>query len=224
MADTLIAYFSRAGENYFGGELRHVDVGNTEIVADILSGIVDADVFKIEMRSPYSEDYNTCIDEAKKDLRSGRRPEILPFEGDIGPYGTVILGYPNYWGTMPMAVFTFLEENDLSGKRVLPFCTNEGSGMGRSEKDLKDICPEADVCRGLPLNGGTVKGCRPELEKWLKANGVALRIRLHRGGLRQIPQAEAQEAQQGLQGRMGLPVVRRARADLRLRDLLQRLL
>lgn len=170
MTKTLIAYFSRADENYFGGELRYVDKGNTEIAVDLMSEMIDADVFKIEMKTPYSKEYNRCIDEAKKDLKSGKRPEILPFPYSIKDYDTIILGYPNYWGTMPTAVFTFLEQFDLSGKRILPFCTNEGSGMGRSERDLKENCPDSIISEGLPLNGSTVGNCGPEIEKWLKNN------------------------------------------------------
>ena len=172
MAKTLIAYFSRADENYFGGDLRYVEVGNTEIVVDKMSKMIDADVFKIEMKIPYSKDYNKCIDEAKKDLKSGKRPEILPFPYDMNDYDTIVLGYPNYWGTMPMAVFTFLEQFDLSGKRILPFCTNEGSGMGRSERDLKEICPNSKISKGLPLNGSTVRSCGPEVERWLKEQSL----------------------------------------------------
>ena len=125
MAKTLIAFFSRADENYFGGAMRYVKVGNTEIVVNHIKDMIDADTFKIEMKEPYSPVYMTCIDEAKKDLRDKARPELVSMPGSIDEYDTVILAYPNYWGTMPMAVFTFLEQFDFSGKTILPLCTSQ---------------------------------------------------------------------------------------------------
>ena len=141
MARTLIAYFSRADENYFGGAMRYVKVGNTEIVCNLMKELIDADSFKIEMKNPYSPVYMTCIEEAKKDLRAGTRPELVALPESIDGYDTVVLAYPNYWGTMPMAVFTFLEAFDFSGKTILPLCTNEGSGMGGSERDISEKGP-----------------------------------------------------------------------------------
>ena len=125
MAKTLIAFFSRADENYFGGAMRYVKVGNSEIVVNHIKDMIDADTFKIEMKEPYSPVYMTCIDEAKKDLRDKARPELVSMPGSIDEYDTVILAYPNYWGTMPMAVFTFLEQFDFSGKTILPLCTSQ---------------------------------------------------------------------------------------------------
>ena len=145
MAKTLIAFFSRADENYFGGAMRYVKVGNTEIVANIIKDLIPADSFKIEMKNPYSPVYMTCIEEAKKDLRAKARPELVSLPGSIDEYDTVILAYPNYWGTMPMAVYTFLESFVFSGKTILPLCTNEGSGMGSSEREIKKTCPGAAV-------------------------------------------------------------------------------
>ena len=96
MAKTLIAFFSRADENYFGGAMRYVKVGNTEIVCDIIKDMIGADSFKIEMKDPYSPVYMTCIDEAKKDLRANARPELVSYPDSIDAYDTVILAYPNY--------------------------------------------------------------------------------------------------------------------------------
>ena len=119
MAKTLIAFFSRADENYFGGAMRYVKIGNTEIVAGIMKELVDADTYKIEMKDPYSPVYMTCIDEAKKDKQNNARPELAGYLDSIDAYDTIVLGYPNYWGTMPMAVFTFLERYDFTGKTIL---------------------------------------------------------------------------------------------------------
>ena len=170
MANTLIAFFSRADENYFGGAMRYVKVGNTEIVANKMKELIDADTFKIEMKDPYSPVYMTCIEEAKKDLRAKARPELVSMPESIDEYDTIILAYPNYWGTMPMAVFTFLEAFDFTGKAILPLCTNEGSGMGGSERDIRKTCPGADVKAGLPITGSQAATSKASVERWLKAN------------------------------------------------------
>jgi flavodoxin len=172
MAKTLIAYFSRADENYFGGAMRYIKVGNTEIVVSGMKELIEADSFRIEMKQPYSPVYMTCIEEAKKDLRAKARPELVSMPGSIGEYDTVILAYPNYWGTMPMAVFTFLEAFDFTGKTILPLCTNEGSGMGSSERDIKKTCPGAVVKSGLPITGSRAADSKESVRKWLSANGL----------------------------------------------------
>lgn len=172
MTKTLIAFFSRADENYFGGTMRYVKVGNTEIVCDIIRGLIPADSFKIEMKDPYSPVYMTCIEEAKKDMQAKARPELVSMMDSIEEYDTVILAYPNYWGTMPMAVFTFLEAYDFSGKTILPLCTNEGSGMGGSERDIRRTCPGAEVKNGLSVTGSQAANSKGSVERWLSANGL----------------------------------------------------
>ena len=172
MVKTLIAYFSRADENYFGGAMRYVKIGNTEIVVNGMKELLDADTFKIEMKNPYSPVYMTCIEEAKKDLRAKARPELVSMPESIDEYDTVVLAYPNYWGTMPMAAFTFREAFDFTGKTILPLCTNEGSGMGSSERDIKKTCPGADVKKGLSVTGSQAENAKPSVQKWLSANGL----------------------------------------------------
>ena len=172
MAKTLIAFFSRADENYFGGATRYVKVGNTEIVCGIIRELIPADMFKIEMKDPYSPVYMTCIEEAKRDLRAGARPELARVPESIDGYDTVVLAYPNYWGTMPMAVFTFLERFDFTGKTILPLCTNEGSGMGGSERDIRKACPGADVKSGLSVTGSGAAGSGDAVRRWLAGHGL----------------------------------------------------
>ena len=172
MAKTLIAFFSRADENYFGGAMRYVKVGNTEVVCGIMKDLISADTFKIEMKDSYSPVYMTCIEEAKQDLRAKARPELVSMPESIEEYDTIILAYPNYWGTMPMAVFTFLEAFDFTGKTILPLCTNEGSGMGISERDIKKTCPGADVKKGLSITGSEAANSKASVQKWLGANGL----------------------------------------------------
>ena len=170
MAKTLIAFFSRADENYFGGAMRYVKVGNTEIVVDLMKELIEADSFKIEMKDPYSPVYMTCIDQAKKDLRAGTRPELVSMPESIDEYDTVVLAYPNYWGTFPMAVATFLERYDFTGKTILPLCTNEGSGMGGSERDIRKAAPGAVVKKGLSITGSNAADSGSAALKWLSAN------------------------------------------------------
>ena len=173
MAKTLIAYFSRADENYFGGAMRYVKVGNTEIVVNLMKDLIDADTFKIEMKSPYSPVYMTCIEKKKKDLRSKARPGLASYPDGIDGYDAVILAYPNYWGTIPMAVATFLERSDFTAKTILPLCTNEGSGMGASERDIRRACPGAEVKKGLSITGSQAANSAGSVRKWLSANGLA---------------------------------------------------
>ena len=172
MAKTLIAFFSRADENYFGGAMRYVKVGNTEIVVNLMKELIDADSFKIEMKAPYSPVYMTCIEEAKKDLRAKARPELVSSPDSIDGYDTIILAYPNYWGTFPMAVATFLEKYDFTGKTILPLCTNEGSGMGSSERDIKKCAKGARLLKGLSITGSRAADSKESVKRWLIANGA----------------------------------------------------
>ncbi|MBQ6623811.1 MAG: NAD(P)H-dependent oxidoreductase [Mogibacterium sp.] len=172
MSKTLIAYFSRADENYFGGAMRYVKTGNTEIVVNKMKEMIDADAFKIEMKDPYSPVYMTCIEEAKEDLKSNARPELVSMLGSIDEYDTIILAYPNYWGTYPMAVATFLDRFDFAGKKILPLCTNEGSGMGHSESDLMKATEGANVVNGLAITGSRADDSDSSVRKWLSSNGL----------------------------------------------------
>ena len=172
MAKTLIAFFSRADENYFGGAMRYVKVGNTEIVVGLMKELIEADTFKIEMKNPYSPVYMTCIDEAKKDKENNARPELTNYLESIDNYDTIVLGYPNYWGTIPMAVATFLEKYDFAGKTILPLCTNEGSGMGGSVSDVKKYAKGAEVKSGLSITGSQAANSKGDVEKLFKANGI----------------------------------------------------
>ena len=166
----LVAYFSRADENYFSGSLRTIEKGNTEVVAEKISELNGADLFKIEMKNPYSKNYKECIKEAQDDKDKGILPELVSVPDSIDVYNQIILAYPNYWGTYPMAVLTFLKQFDFTGKTIYPLCTNEGSGMGSSVSDLKKELPGADVKKGLSIRGSDVYGCDDDLRVWLRDN------------------------------------------------------
>lgn len=164
----LVAFYSRADENYFGGQYRYIEVGNTEKVANMISEITGADLFKIEQKEAYSADYQECIAEAKKDLQENKRPEVLNLPDNLDVYDEIYLGYPNYWGTMPMAVYTFLENYDFSGKKIHPFCTHEGSGLSGTEKDIQKAAKGAKVEKGLAIHGSSVDNAKHAVEKWVK--------------------------------------------------------
>lgn len=165
---SIIVFFSRPGNNYVNGTIKNLPIGNTEVAAEILQELTGAEMFKIDPIVPYSLDYSECIEEAKQDYKRNARPELKKYLSSIEEYDTIYLGYPNYWGTMPMAVFTFLEKYDFSGKIIRPFCTHEGSGMGISVSDIKKICNTAIIEPGIPIIGARVKDSRNNIEQWIK--------------------------------------------------------
>ena len=164
---TLIAFFSRAGENYVSGALKQLEVGNTKVVAQMIQEKTDGDLFQIMPASKYSDSYNECINQAKEDQKRNARPALESMPTDLNGYDEIYLGYPNYWGTMPMAVFTFLEKADLKGKTIKPFCTHEGSGMGKSEGDIKKLCPDSKVEKGLAIHGTRAANSQSEVDNWI---------------------------------------------------------
>ncbi len=164
----LIVYFSRTGENYVNGTVKKLSVGNTETAAKLIQSKTGADMFRLVPLVSYAEDYNECIEQAKDDQRRGARPELTTYPDSIEQYDTIYLGYPNYWGTMPMCVFTFLEHFDFSGKTIRPFCTHEGSGLGSSVGDIKKLCPNAKVGTGLAIHGAKADKSGSDIDKWLK--------------------------------------------------------
>lgn len=164
----LIAFYSRTEENYFGGVCRRIPVGNTEKAAQILASLTGGELYKIQQAQPYSEDYQVCIAEAKADLQRKARPAVLDLPDDLDAYDEIYLGYPNYWGTMPMAVYTFLEHYDFTGKTIHPFCTHEGSGLSHTVQDIQKAAPGATVTKGLAIHGSSVDGAKAALAKWVQ--------------------------------------------------------
>lgn len=163
----LVIYFSRSGENYFGGVLKNIEKGNTEVIAEYIKDLTGADLFKVEPASDYPEDYMKCIDVAKKEQQNDARPELKETLEDISEYDTVYIGFPNWWGTLPMPMFTQLEQLDFSGKVVKPFVTHEGSGFGISQKDLKKLCVGAEIKKGLSIPGANVYDSKDTVKHWI---------------------------------------------------------
>ena len=167
MTNKLIAFYSRADENYVNGIIKTLETGNTEVAAEIIKELTGADMFKIRQVQEYSKDYNECIAQAQEDQKKNARPKLKAYPESIEKYDIIYLGFPNYWSTMPMAVFTFLEHFDFSGKIIKPFCTHEGSGMGGSEDDIKRLCPDAKVEKGIAIRGSRVESSVKDIEKWI---------------------------------------------------------
>ena len=167
----LIAFFSRAGENINVG---FIEKGNTHVIAVIIAELTGAEMFKIETVTPYPESYSETTDIAKREQDENARPELSTHVENMDEYDIILLGYPNWWGTMPMAVFTFLEEYDFAGKTVIPFCTHEGSGLGRSERDLASLLPEVTLMDGLAIRGSNVNSdqARQSVSDWLSGQGL----------------------------------------------------
>ena len=164
----LIAFYSRAGENYFSGVYRRIAVGNTEKATKMLADLIGGTLYKIEQAQPYSDDYRTCVAQARKDWQAGARPEVLSLPEDLDAYDEIYLGYPNYCGTMPMAVYTFLEHYDFTGKTIRPFCTHEGSGLSGTVRDIQKAALGAAVACGLAIHGSGVDHAKAALEKWIR--------------------------------------------------------
>ncbi len=164
----LVACYSRAGENYFGGRLRRSETGNTEKAARKMAALIGADLFQIEPAEPYAADYQTCIEQAKRDLQQHARPRLKELPESLDDYDEIYLGYPNYWGDMPMPVYTFLEAFDWNGKTIHPFCTHEGSGLAGTERKIRRTCRGASVTEGLAIRGSDVDKADEKIKEWLK--------------------------------------------------------
>ncbi len=165
---SLIAYFSRKGNNYVGGSIVNLLIGNTEVIAKKMQKLTASDVFQIRTVRSYPEDYTETTNAAHEEQKKNARPELAEKVNNMDSYDVIYIGYPNWYGTMPMAVFTFLESYDFSGKTIVPFCTHEGSGLGSSERDIKRLCPTAKVLPGLAIQGGSVERADKDVTNWLK--------------------------------------------------------
>lgn len=165
----LVAFFSRADENYGVG---FIEKGNTHIIADMIAEEMNADIFEIVRVTPYPEAYSDCTDEAQEEKTANARPELTAVVENFDDYDTVFLGYPNWWGDMPMPVYTFIESYDFSGKTVIPFCTHAGSGLSGTVQTLRGKLESAEVLDGFDIAGTTAQNNQDEAKKavlgWLE--------------------------------------------------------
>lgn len=156
---TLIVYFSRTG--------------NTRQLAEMIHKRIGGDMVELKIAKPYPQDYDAVTKQAKKEQQENARPAFVAELPPLDGYSTVFLGYPNWWGTMPMVLFTFLEKNDFSGKTIIPFCTHGGSRLGRSVDDIKALCPKATVRKGFSAFGNRVGEAAADVDAWLHGLGIA---------------------------------------------------
>ena len=171
MPKILVAYFSLPGDNYKVGIVKE---GNTKIMARHISEYLKCDEYEIKGKNEYPEEHKGIIDQAKKELENKLRPELVNKLDNFSEYDTIFLGYPIWWAEYPMAVFSFLEKYDFSGKIIIPFCTHEGSGESGTFSKLSKIIPKANVNeKGLAVYGHVARKeeNRKEVEKWLKSLG-----------------------------------------------------
>ena len=142
--------------------------GNTKIIADMIEEETGGDLFFIEMEDKYqTDDYDGFVDSAQSEGSQGVRPTLASHVEDMESYDTIYLGFPNWWFDMPMAVYSFLEEYDLSGKTIVPFCTSGGSGFSDTLAAIKEAQPQANVTEGLHIYQDDVPSAGDEVREWL---------------------------------------------------------
>ena len=168
MAKALVVYYSRKGENFMPGGIQILEKGNTEYAAEHIAAAVGADLFEIDTVTPYAESYRECCMQAVAEAKSNARPQIKGYVEDMAQYETVFVCFPCWCGTAPMCVFTFLEHYDLTGKKIVPLCTNEGSGLANSVQHLQNSCKGATVTEGLSVKGHQAKDSYDTIAAWAK--------------------------------------------------------
>ena len=165
---SLVVYFSRADENYGVGNITE---GNTAILAKMITQKTGSDIFEIVPEKAYPKDYRECTNVAKDEQRKNARPAYKD-DIDTSAYDTIYIGYPIWWGDLPMVCYTFLEKHNLDGKTIIPFCTHEGSGLSGTDSNIKKLYKNVTMKKALVMTGRTAQNNRKEAEKqvdeWLK--------------------------------------------------------
>ncbi len=154
----LIIYFSHSG--------------NTRKIAEQIHTRMGGDIIELKTVSPYPRDYDAVVEQAKQEQQNNIRPQISTEIPNLAAYSTVFIGFPNWWGTMPMPFFTLLETYDMGDKTVVPFCTHGGSRLGRAEDDLKRLCPRAKILKGFEVSGSRASGAQDAVDAWLRKAGL----------------------------------------------------
>lgn len=174
MANILTAYFSMTGQTWADGGIVNLEKGFTNIAAEYVQEAVGGDIYRIEQARRYSADHFAMIDEAKEELNCGERPALKGFCENLGDYDTVFLGFPNWWGTAPMPLLTFLEHYDWTGKRIVPFVTSGGSGFGDALGAIGRSAKGAAIdANGLAVLGTQVEKSKARIQEWAKARARA---------------------------------------------------
>ena len=165
----LVAYFSRVGEEYSVG---NVSKGNTAIVAEMIAEKTGGDLFEIKTVQDYPFSYEDCKTVASREKAMKARPELLATVDDFNQYETIFIGYPIWYGDAPMAVYTFLESYDFSGKNIVPFCTHGGSGLSSTDQTITLTCPDSKILQGFEIRGTIARNDSDQtsnrIDQWLK--------------------------------------------------------
>lgn len=161
---SLVVYFSRRGENYAVG---NIEEGNAEHIARVIADITESDIFEIIPVNNYSKNYRKCTEEALEELNKNARPELKSNLNSIEKYDVIYLCYPNWWGTYPRPVATFLSTHNFENKIIMPMCTHEGSGMGSSEQELKSCLNGAILKPGLAIKGTKSHSSDKLIKDWI---------------------------------------------------------
>lgn len=165
-------YFSRAGENYHYGGRRTLQVGNTQVAAEMVSDLIACDVYRIEAADPYPTGYDETVARNVREQNDDARPAIANPEPSIDQYDVLLLGSPIWNVRPPMIMSTLTEGHDFTGKTIYPFTTHAMSGLGRAVDDYTAACPGATIGEGLAIQGETVQTARPQVESWLRRTGL----------------------------------------------------
>ena len=147
--------------------------GNTENVAKSIQTQTNSDLFEIVPKTPYSDDYNTVVDLAQEEQKNNARPEIADVIENIEQYDMIYVGFPNWWGDMPMILYTFFDTYDLSSKTIAPFCTSGGSGLSNTVNEMKELEPNATATSGLHIGSAASSNPDDAVSQWLNEIGIA---------------------------------------------------
>ena len=153
----LVAYFSMSG--------------NTRLIAQDIQRMTGGDIFEIKAVGEYGPDFDSAVEQAREELRNGARPELRAKVADMQDYDVVFVGFPNWVGTMPMAVFSFLEQYDFTGKILVPFCTHGTGGIGNTISDLKKLNLDAEIREHIDFYRNDVKNAEEPVRNWLRELG-----------------------------------------------------
>lgn len=146
--------------------------GNTRKIANQIHQVVGGDLFEIVSVDKYPSDYDETVEQARKELEADYRPELVSNVENIESYGVVFIGYPNWWSTIPRPVASFLSKCDSPGRSIAPFCTHEGSRLGRSAGDIARLCPHSTILEGLAIRGEEVGSAQNRVSEWLRQIGM----------------------------------------------------
>ena len=179
----LVAYFTRLGNTDFPAgtdalssaslNIRNGKLaGNTELIADMIAKQTGGDLFRITTQKKYAADYDSVVNYARSEPKEDRRPALSSHVENMKDYVVVFIGYPIWWYTMPMAVYTFVEEYDLSGKTVVPFCTHGGSRLSGTVEELRKMLPRSKVPDGFEVYADRAAGAEADVSAWIKSLGI----------------------------------------------------